>query len=165
MYVEGEIADLVRIGRPRIGVVTAVQPVHLVPDRLDRGDRAGEGSARRGTARRPGRRSSTSTTSGSGRMADRTAARVVGYGFAEDADVRAEAVESLGSDGMRFELRTPTGRRTVRIPGLGRHAVHNALAAAAVGGAAGIDLDRDRRGSRRPDPRRATAASSSVSAT
>ena len=29
MYVEGEIADLVRIGRPRIGVVTAVQPVHL----------------------------------------------------------------------------------------------------------------------------------------
>ena len=33
------------------------------------------------------------------------------------------------------------GRRTVRIPGLGRHAVHNALAAAAVGGAAGLDLD------------------------
>ena len=29
MYVEGEIADLVRIGRPRIGVVTAVEPVHL----------------------------------------------------------------------------------------------------------------------------------------
>ena len=29
MYVGGEIADLARIGRPRIGVVTAVQPVHL----------------------------------------------------------------------------------------------------------------------------------------
>jgi UDP-N-acetylmuramoyl-tripeptide--D-alanyl-D-alanine ligase len=41
---------------------------------------------------------------------------------------------------MRFELQTPAGRGTVRIPGLGRHAVHNALAAAAVGGAAGIDL-------------------------
>ena len=29
MYVGGEIADLARIARPRIGVVTAVQPVHL----------------------------------------------------------------------------------------------------------------------------------------
>jgi UDP-N-acetylmuramoyl-tripeptide--D-alanyl-D-alanine ligase len=29
MYVGGEIADLARIGRPEIGVVTAVQPVHL----------------------------------------------------------------------------------------------------------------------------------------
>jgi UDP-N-acetylmuramoyl-tripeptide--D-alanyl-D-alanine ligase len=74
-------------------------------------------------------------------MAERTAARVVNYGFATDANVRAEAVESLGPGGMRFELQTPAGRRAVRIPGLGRHAVHNALAAAAVGGAAGIDLE------------------------
>ncbi|HEY8988993.1 MAG TPA: Mur ligase family protein, partial [Candidatus Limnocylindrales bacterium] len=29
MYVGGEIADLARMARPRIGVVTAVQPVHL----------------------------------------------------------------------------------------------------------------------------------------
>ena len=29
MYVGGEIADLARIGRPEIGIVTAVQPVHL----------------------------------------------------------------------------------------------------------------------------------------
>ncbi len=29
MYVGGEIAELARIARPRIGVVTAVQPVHL----------------------------------------------------------------------------------------------------------------------------------------
>ena len=29
MYVGGEIADLARIARPRIGVVTAVQAVHL----------------------------------------------------------------------------------------------------------------------------------------
>ncbi len=29
MYVGGEIADLARIARPEIGVVTAVQPVHL----------------------------------------------------------------------------------------------------------------------------------------
>ena len=29
MYVGGEIADLARIARPSIGIVTAVQPVHL----------------------------------------------------------------------------------------------------------------------------------------
>ena len=29
MYVGGEIADLARIGRPELGIVTAVQPVHL----------------------------------------------------------------------------------------------------------------------------------------
>ncbi|MEA2537603.1 MAG: UDP-N-acetylmuramoyl-tripeptide--D-alanyl-D-alanine ligase, partial [Chloroflexota bacterium] len=45
------------------------------------------------------------------------------------------------SDGMRFELRTPNEARHVTIPLLGRHAVHNALAAAAVGIAAGLDLD------------------------
>jgi UDP-N-acetylmuramoyl-tripeptide--D-alanyl-D-alanine ligase len=75
------------------------------------------------------------------RMADRTAARVLSYGFAADAEVRAERVASLGADGMRFELRTPIGSRAAAVPGLGRHAVHNGLAAAAVGIAAGLDLD------------------------
>ena len=83
-------------------------------------------------------------------MAGRTAARVITYGFGDDADVRAEAIESLGADGMRFELRTRAGRRQVEIPGLGRHAVHNALAAAAVGVVAGLDLDADRRRPGRP---------------
>ena len=42
---------------------------------------------------------------------------------------------------MRFILRTSVGRRAVSLPSLGRHAVHNALAAAAVGSVAGLDLD------------------------
>jgi UDP-N-acetylmuramoyl-tripeptide--D-alanyl-D-alanine ligase len=42
---------------------------------------------------------------------------------------------------MRFRLKTPGGERSVEIPALGRLSVHNALAAAAVGLAAGIDLD------------------------
>jgi UDP-N-acetylmuramoyl-tripeptide--D-alanyl-D-alanine ligase len=80
------------------------------------------------------------------RMASRTPARVVTYGFAPAADVTAEAIEAAGADGMRFVLRTSTGRRAVALPGLGRHAVHNALAAAAVGGVAGLDLDEIARG-------------------
>jgi UDP-N-acetylmuramoyl-tripeptide--D-alanyl-D-alanine ligase len=141
MYVEGEIADLARIGRPKIGVVTSVQPVHLArigsieAIETEKG-RLVEALPADGTAVL---NADDPRVRG---MADRTAARVIGYGFASDADVRADAIESLGADGMRFELQAPAGRHTVRIPGLGRHAVHNALAAAAVGGAAGIDLDR-----------------------
>jgi UDP-N-acetylmuramoyl-tripeptide--D-alanyl-D-alanine ligase len=145
MYVEGEIGDLVRIGRPRIGVVTAVQPVHLTrigsldAIEIEKG-RLVEGLPPGGTA------ILNADDERVRRMADRTAARVVTYGFAPDADIRAEAVESLGPGGMRFELRTPAGGRAVTIPALGRHAVQNALAAAAVGGAAGIDLEAIARG-------------------
>ncbi|HEX2755954.1 MAG TPA: Mur ligase family protein, partial [Candidatus Limnocylindrales bacterium] len=74
------------------------------------------------------------------RMAARTAARTMTYGFAADADVRAEQVVSRGADGMAFDLVTDVGRRPVVIPGLGRLAVHNALAGAAVGLAAGVPL-------------------------
>jgi UDP-N-acetylmuramoyl-tripeptide--D-alanyl-D-alanine ligase len=78
-------------------------------------------------------------------MSERTAARVLGYGFSADADVTADEVASAGFGGMRFMLRLPasSGGRPVRIPAtipsLGRLSVHNALAAAAVGHAAGID--------------------------
>ena len=74
-------------------------------------------------------------------MAARTRARVTTYGFDEAADVRADEVESNGFEGMRFRLRTPAGDARAAIPGLGRLAVHNALAATAVGLAAGMDLE------------------------
>jgi UDP-N-acetylmuramoyl-tripeptide--D-alanyl-D-alanine ligase len=76
------------------------------------------------------------------RMASRTAARVTTYGFAVDAAVRAEDIESAGTDGMRFSLVANGARRAASIPTLGRLAVHNALAAAAVGLASGIPLER-----------------------
>ena len=79
------------------------------------------------------------------RMAARTAARVLTYGLAPDADVTAEEIASAGFAGMRFSLALPpaTGGRpptriAASIPGLGKLSVHNALAAAAVGHAAGI---------------------------
>jgi UDP-N-acetylmuramoyl-tripeptide--D-alanyl-D-alanine ligase len=74
-------------------------------------------------------------------MDRRTPARAVRYGFADTADVRAVDVASAGTAGMRFRLRTPAGERDVTIPALGRLSVHNAAAGAAVGLAAGLDLD------------------------
>jgi UDP-N-acetylmuramoyl-tripeptide--D-alanyl-D-alanine ligase len=145
MYVGGEIADLARIARPQIGVVTAVQPVHL--------SRIGSIEA---IERAKGELVEALPASGSAilnaddervaRMAARTAARVLTYGFGPAAEVTADSVRSLGADGMRFTLRTAAGRQPVDLPGLGRHAVHNALAAAAVGSVAGLELDEIARG-------------------
>jgi UDP-N-acetylmuramoyl-tripeptide--D-alanyl-D-alanine ligase len=143
MYDSGEIADLARIARPRMGVVTAVAGVHL--SRL--------GSL---TAIENAKAELVEALPSDGvailnqddrrvrRMADRTAARVLTYGFAADADVTADDVASAGFAGMRFTLcLPPTGggrptRLAATVPTLGRLSVHNALAAAAVGHAAGL---------------------------
>jgi UDP-N-acetylmuramoyl-tripeptide--D-alanyl-D-alanine ligase len=144
MYAGGEIADLARLAKPRIGVVTAVHGVHL--------SRMGSISAIE-----KAKGELVEALPGDGvavlnqddrrvrRMADRTAARVLGYGLTADADVGAEDIVSAGLDGMRFTLRLPPargGRPTrlpARIPGLGKLSVHNALAGAAVGHAAGME--------------------------
>jgi UDP-N-acetylmuramoyl-tripeptide--D-alanyl-D-alanine ligase len=140
MYVGGEIADLAAIGRPSIGIVTAVQPVHL--------SRIGSLAA---VERAKGELLEALPPDGRAilnaddpivtRMDQRTVARTMRYGFDETADVRAEAVETLGFEGMRFRLVTPVGVREVTIPVPGRLSVHNALAAAAVGVVAALDLD------------------------
>jgi UDP-N-acetylmuramoyl-tripeptide--D-alanyl-D-alanine ligase len=144
MYAGGEIADLARMARPKIGVVTAVLGVHL--------SRMGSIAA---IERAKGELVEALPSDGVAvlnqddrrvrRMADRTAARVLGYGLATDAEVGAEDVASAGLAGMRFTLRLPAAhggravRLATRIPGLGKLSVHNALAGAAVGHAAGIE--------------------------
>ena len=140
MYVGGEIAYLAAMARPAIGVVTAVQPVHL--------SRIGSLAA---VERAKGELLEALPGDGVAilnaddaivtRMDRRTAARVLRYGFGDGADVRVDEVVSAGLAGMRFRLRTPSGTRQVAIGGLGRLSVHNAAAGAAVGIAAGLDLD------------------------
>ena len=140
MYVGGEIAELATIARPSIGVVTAVQPVHLSRiGSIEAIERAKaelvEALPADGTAIL---NADDARVRG---MSSRTEARSLTYGFADDADVRAEAVTSAGMNGMRFVLRAAGGRTPVAIPPLGRMAVHNAVAGAAVGVAAGMTLE------------------------
>ena len=140
MYVGGEIAELAAMAQPSIGVVTAVQAVHL--------SRIGSLEA---IERAKGELLEALPASGTAvlnaddpivdRMDRRTVARALRYGFSQGADVRAVDVESSGTAGMRFTLRTPAGERPVAVPTLGRLSVHNAAAAAAVGVAAGMDID------------------------
>ncbi|MBP1704760.1 MAG: murF [Chloroflexi bacterium] len=140
MYVGGEIATLAAIGRPSIGIVTAIAPVHL--------ERAGsmqaivEAKAELVEALPP---DGTAVLNGDdpavAAMAGRARGRVLTYGLAPGASVGAEAVLGRGPTGMSFELvaREPRPARfQVTIPALGRHSVANALAAAVVGLLAGL---------------------------
>ena len=140
MYAGGEIAELCRIALPSIGVVTAVRAIHL--------SRAGTLEAIEAAKAElvealpaDGLAVLNADDARVRRMASRTAAHSVTYGFAPDADVRAEAIVSLGLDGMAFQVVARGERRAVRLPRLGRHAVHNALAATAVALEVGSSLD------------------------
>jgi UDP-N-acetylmuramoyl-tripeptide--D-alanyl-D-alanine ligase len=140
MYVGGEIATLARLGRPMIGVVTAVAPVHQ--------ERAGslaaieDAKAELVEALPPDGTAVLNADDVRVRtFASRTRASVIRYGFATDADVTAERVVGRGAGGMTFEVVARAPRRTrfgVEIVALGRHSVQNALAAAAVGLLAGL---------------------------
>ena len=140
MYVGGEIADLARMARPSIGVVTAVQPVHLARIGSLEAIEAAKGELVE--ALPP---DGTAVLNADDpivrRMGSRSRARSLTYGFADDADVRADDVVAAGLDGMRFLLRSDGAGRSVTIPTLGRLSVHNALAGAAVGQAAGLGID------------------------
>ncbi len=149
LYVTGDIAQLCAIARPSVGVVTAVRAVHM--------SRAGSLEAIAA-----GKRELVEALPSDGvavlnaddprvvDMAAHTPARVLTYGFHEAANVSASAIEPLGVAGMRFRLRLPGAAVDITIPALGRHAVHNALAAAAVGHALGLDASTIAMGLSRP---------------
>ncbi|WP_327323025.1 UDP-N-acetylmuramoyl-tripeptide--D-alanyl-D-alanine ligase [Streptomyces sp. NBC_01210] len=74
-------------------------------------------------------------------MASRTKARVVLFGEAEDADVRAENVRLTDNGQPAFRLHTPSGCSDVTMRLYGEHHVSNALAAAAVAHELGMSVD------------------------
>ncbi len=140
MYAGGEIADLARIARPRIGVVTAIQGVHL--SRLGTIEAIAAAKAELVEALpADGTAILNADDPRVLRLAGRTPADILTYGFATVADVRAEDVTSAGLGGMRFTLVVGSQRAPVVLPTLGRMAVHNALAAAAVATAVGLAPD------------------------
>lgn len=74
-------------------------------------------------------------------MASRTKARVLLFGEARDADVRAENVRLTAAGQPSFRLQTPSGCSDVTMRLYGEHHVSNALAAAAVAHELGMSVD------------------------
>lgn len=142
---EGNIRDLTRIAAPRIGVVLNVGSAHL-----------GEFGSREAIARTKGELVEAlpaGAPDGTGgvailnaddplvaAMAERTVARVVRVGRGADADVRAQDVVVDESARASFTLVADGRSVPVRLRVHGEHQVPNALSAAAVGLACGIDL-------------------------
>jgi UDP-N-acetylmuramoyl-tripeptide--D-alanyl-D-alanine ligase len=74
-------------------------------------------------------------------MASRTKAKVVLFGEADEADVRAENVRLTDSGQPAFRLHTPSGASDVTMRLYGEHHVSNALAAAAVAHELGMSAE------------------------
>lgn len=136
---EGQIDYLARIAEPSIGVITNIGVSHL--ELL---------GSREAVARAKGELLDHLGADGTAVLnaddpylpsqASRHGGRTIWYGFARQAEVRAEEVELQGLSGSRFRLATPRGAALVRLPLPGRHMVSNALAAAAVGVAVGLSV-------------------------
>lgn len=133
-YQVGEIALLCDLARPHVGVVTNVYPVHL--ERAGSLDNIVQGKSELVAALPPAPEGvavlnyDEPLVRG---MAERTRARVCTYGLDPAADVWASEVVGLGLEGIRFQLHHRRETVHMRVPHLGRHSVHTALRAAAVG--------------------------------
>ena len=139
MYQVGDIRLLARLARPRVGVVTAVLPVHL--ERLGTIDRIQQ--AKQELVEELPSNGVAVLNADDARvaeMATAASARVVRYGVSETADVRAENIDSQGLRGVHFDLLHAGQRRRVHLPLHGAHSVHAALAATAVAHVEGFSL-------------------------
>jgi UDP-N-acetylmuramoyl-tripeptide--D-alanyl-D-alanine ligase len=135
----GEIARLCSIGKPRIGVVTAVAEAHT--------ERVGDIE---GVARAKGEMVESLPSDGVAvlnvddprvaMMRSRTAGRVLTYGVDESADVRMTACRLDEFAQPTFDVSSPWGAVTVSLAVPGAHMAHNALAALAVAGLCDVDL-------------------------
>ncbi|MEO8423018.1 MAG: UDP-N-acetylmuramoyl-tripeptide--D-alanyl-D-alanine ligase [Actinomycetota bacterium] len=135
----GDVAILCGIARPDIAIVTNVGVAHL--EVFGSWDRIVEASAEPVEALGPeGVAILNADDAVVAGYAGRTAGRVVTFGLAADADVRAEDV-SLSTDGRAsFTLVCESERVSVTLAVPGEHMVSNALAAAATGVTLGVPL-------------------------
>ncbi len=132
MYIPGEIARLCEITQPKVGVVTMIGPVHL--------ERAKTMEAIVAAKRELVESLPESGTAILNRDDDRvmemgssTRARVFTYGLDSRADLWADNIQSMGLSGIRFTLHYGYEALTLNVPILGRHSVHTALRATAIG--------------------------------
>lgn len=132
MYAIGEIALLCDIARPQVGLVTMIGPVHL--ERL--GSMEAIVRAKRELVEALPDDGVAILNYDDERvmsMAAHTRARIFTYGLNDGADLWADDIASMGLAGIRFTLHHRGETLTVRVPLLGRHSVHTALRASAVG--------------------------------
>jgi len=137
----GDVAMLCEIARPQVVVVTNVGLAHM--EVFGSWDAIVEASAEPVIALEA---DGTAVLSEDDPVvagyAERSRGKVVTFGRAPGADVRAEAITLDGEGIAAFELVQEQGRAPVRLGVPGEHMVLNALAAAAVGSVLGVPIER-----------------------
>ena len=144
----GEVAALVALARPSVGMITNAGAEHLEGFGSLEGVARAEGEMVAGLAA-----DATAVINADDEFAamwrTSTAARVVTFGLKGGADFAASAVRaSVAADGFRteFHLTAPQGSTDIRLSLAGTHNVANALAAAAAAASAGASLAHIRAG-------------------
>jgi len=133
-YVPGEIAFLCDLALPQVGVITNVGTVHA--ERAGSQEEIARGKAELVQALPPAPEGVAILNYDDAwvrNMAALTQAQVFFYGLDPRADLWADHVEGLGLEGIRFRLHYQREVLHLRVPLIGRHSVHAALRATAVG--------------------------------
>ena len=136
-YGPGEIAALCELARPTFGIVTNVGPSHL--ERMGSVETVArakrelvEALPAAGLALLNGDDARVRA------MRDMTRARVLLFGTGPENDLRADAVESQGLDGIAFTAHVEGEQRRVSTSLLGRHSLYTALAAIGIARSLGL---------------------------
>lgn len=147
MYRLGEIADMCRLAQPQVGIVTNIGPSHL--ERLGTMEHIFEAKSELIRSLPPASAGGVAILNWDDSrvrpMANLTQAHVFKVGLTPECDVWADQIESAGFKGIHFRLHLPVPHNRalhVRMPLLGRHSVHNALLAAALGLSEGLALQK-----------------------
>jgi UDP-N-acetylmuramoyl-tripeptide--D-alanyl-D-alanine ligase len=136
----GEITLLTQLARPQIGIVTNVGPSHL--ERMGSLDVVARAKSELVQALPADGYAILNIDDARVRaMAEVTAARPFFYGLDPAADLYADEIESRGLAGIAFRAHYTGESVVLRLPLLGRHSVHTALAAAAAGLLLGLGWD------------------------
>ena len=150
-YVPGEIALLCEISKPQIGIITNIGTVHA--ERAGTQETIARGKAELIQALPPapdGIAILNYDDTLVREMANLTRARVFFYGLDSHADLWADGIEGLGLEGIRFRLHFRNETIHLRVPLIGRHSVHTALRAAAIGLVEGLTWQEIYNGLRSP---------------
>jgi UDP-N-acetylmuramoyl-tripeptide--D-alanyl-D-alanine ligase len=160
MYALGEIHMMAALARPRIGVITNVGPVHL--SRLGSLEKIAEAKSELVRALPSAEDGGIAILNWDDAlvrpMAEVANAYIFRYGLTPEADLWADEITGVGMNGIRFRFHyrhptTPRGDESssvkpgkveslyVKVPLLGRHSVHTALRAAAVGIVEGLSWE------------------------
>jgi UDP-N-acetylmuramoyl-tripeptide--D-alanyl-D-alanine ligase len=133
-YVPGEIKLLCDLALPEVGVVTNVGTVHAERAGSIEAIALGKAELIQSLPSAPVGVAILNYDDPRVReMAGQTQAKVFFYGLDSRADLWADGVEGLGLDGIRFRMHYRSEILYLKVPMIGRHSVHTALRAAAVG--------------------------------